>query len=41
MPGLRAVQNLQIPYLRDWQGGQMPAISGGGGGWSQRELTDA
>ena len=45
MPGPRAVQNLQMPYPRDWQGGQMPRSSpeegGGGVGWVQLELTDA
>ena len=36
MPGPQAVQNLQMPHLRDWQGGQMPhscPVCGGGGGW--------
>ena len=32
MPGTRAVQNLQMPHPRDWQGGQMPRSSPGGGG---------
>ena len=40
MPGPRAVQNLQMPHPRDWQGGQMPRSSPGGG-WAQVELTDA
>ena len=32
----------QMPTPRDWQGGQMPRRSlGGGGGWAQLELTDA
>ena len=30
MPGPQAVQNLQIPHPRDWQGGQMPRSSPGG-----------
>ena len=29
MPGPRAVQNLQMPHPRDWQGGQMPRSSPG------------
>ena len=49
MPGLRAVQNLQMPHPQDWQCGQMPRSSPGGGGggggggwgWAQLELTDA
>ena len=43
MSGPRAVQHLQMPHPRDWQGGQMPRSSpgGGGGGWAQVELTDA
>ena len=47
MPGPRAVQNLQMPHPRDWQGGKCPAVArgrgggGGGGGWAQVELTDA
>ena len=42
MPGPRAVQNLQMPHPRDWQGGQMSRSSPGGeGGWAQPELTDA
>ena len=41
MPGPRAVQNLQMPHPQDWQGGQMPRSSPGGGGWAQVELTDA
>ena len=40
MPGPRAVQNLEMPHPRDWQGGQMPRSSPGGGG-AQVELTDA
>ena len=35
MPVPRAAQNLQMPYPRDWNGGQMPRSSpwwGGGGG---------
>ena len=32
MPGPQAAQNLQMPYPRDWWGGQMPRSSGGGGG---------
>jgi len=38
----RAVQNLQMPHPRDWQGGQMPrsSLGGGEGGWAQLELTD-
>ena len=40
MPGPRAVQNLQMPHPRDWQGGQMPRSSPGGGGWAQVELDD-
>ena len=47
-PGLanarrRAVQNLQMPHPRDWQGEQMPRTSRGWGGgvWAQLELTDA
>ena len=42
MPGPQAAQNLQMPHPRDWQGGQMPDISPGGGGvaWAQLELTD-
>ena len=40
MPGPQAVQNLQIPHPRDWQGGQTPR-SCPGGGWAQVELTDA
>ena len=31
MPGPPAEQNLQIPHPRDWQGGQMPRSSPGGG----------
>ena len=35
MPGPRAVQNLQMPHPRDWQGGQMlrssPGEFGAGG----------
>ena len=30
-----------MPHRRDWQGEQMPRISGGGGVWAQLELTDA
>ena len=42
MPGPRAAQNLQMSHPRDWQGGQMPCSSPGGGGcWAQLELTDA
>ena len=41
MPGPRAVQNLQMPHLRDWQGGQVPRSSPGGGDWAQAELTGA
>ena len=42
MPGPLAVQNLQMPHPRDWQGVQMPRSSPGGrGGWAQVELTDA
>ena len=42
MPGPRAVQNLQMPQPRDWQGGKMPrSCPGGSGGWAQVELTDA
>ena len=41
MPGSRAVQNLQMPHPRDWQGGQMPRSSPGGGGWAQVQLIDA
>ena len=42
MPGLRAVQNLQMRHPREWQGVQMPRSSpGGGGAWAQVELTDA
>ena len=43
MLGPRAVQHLQMPHPRDWQGGQMPRScpGGGGGGWVQVELTDA
>ena len=43
MPGPRAVQDLQMPHPRDWQGGQMPRScpGGWGGGWAQVELTDA
>ena len=29
MPGLGAVQNLQMPHPWDWQGGQMPRSSPG------------
>ena len=32
MPGPRAAQNLQMSHPRDWQGGQMPCSSPGGGG---------
>ena len=32
MPGPRAVQHLQMPHSRDWQGGQMPRSCPGGGG---------
>ena len=40
MLGPRAVQHLQMPHPRDWQGG--PAVAReGGGGWAQVELTDA
>ena len=39
IPGPRAVQILEMPHPRDWQGGQMGG--GGGGGWVQVELTDA
>ena len=42
MRGPRAEQNLQMLHPRDWQGGQMPRSSpGGGGDWAQVELTDA
>ena len=43
MLGPRAVQHLQMPHPRDWQGGQMPRScpGGRGGGWAQVELTDA
>ena len=42
MPGPRAVQNLQMPHPQDWQGGQMPRSSPGGGeGYAQAELTGA
>jgi len=41
MPGPRAAQNLQMPHPRDWQAGQMPRNSSGGGSWLQLELTDA
>ena len=34
MPGPRAVQNLQLPHPRDWQGGQMPRCSPGAAGRS-------
>ena len=39
MPGSRAVQNLQMPHPRDWQGGKCPAgaCGGGGGGGAQVE----
>ena len=40
MPGLRAVQNLQMPHPWDLKGGQMPRSSPGGV-WAQEELTDA
>ena len=40
MHGPWAVQNLQMPHPRDWQGGQM-ARSSPEGGWAQVELTDA
>ena len=41
MPGLRAVQNLQMPHSRDWQDEQIPCSSpGGGGGSALLELTD-
>ena len=40
MLGPRAVQHLQMPHPRDWQGGQMPR-SCPAGGWAQVELTDA
>ena len=40
MPGPQAVQNLQLPHPRDWQGGQMPR-SRPGECWAQLELTDA
>ena len=32
MPDPWAVQSLQMPHPRDWQGGQMPRSSRGGGG---------
>ena len=32
MPGPRAVQNLQMPHPRDWQGGKCPAVARGRGG---------
>ena len=32
---------MQMLNPRDWQGGQMPRSSRGGGGWAQVELTDA
>ena len=32
MPGPRGSTNLQMPHSRDWQGGQMPRSSPGGGG---------
>ena len=36
MPGPRAVQDLQMPHPRDWQGWKMPRSSPGGGeGWAQ------
>ena len=41
MPGPRAVQHLQMPHPRDWQGGQMPRSCPEGGDWAQVELTDA
>ena len=43
MLGPRAVQHLQMPHPRDWQGGQMPRScpGEGGWGWAQVELTDA
>ena len=31
MPGPRAARNLQMPHPRDWQGGQIPRSSPGGG----------
>ena len=34
MSGPRAAQNLQMPYPRDWQGGQMPRGSPGVAGRS-------
>ena len=40
MPVPRAEQNLQMPHLRDWQGGQTPRRSPGGGGGGGLELTD-
>ena len=36
MPGPRAAQDLQMPHPRDWQGGQMPRSSPGGGGGAGR-----
>ena len=36
MPGLRAVQNLQMPHSRDWQDEQIPCSSPGGGGGGAR-----
>ena len=41
MLGPRAVQHLQMPHPRDWQGGQMPRSCRGGGSWAQVEVTDA
>ena len=32
MPGPQAVQNLQMPHPRDWQGGQMPRSNQRAGG---------
>ena len=40
MPGARAVQNLQMPHPRDFQGAQMLRSSPGGGGWAGHKGID-
>ena len=41
MPGVRTVQNLQMPHPRTDKAGKCLAALARRGGWAQVELTDA